>query len=100
VAGGATYAPEGPWTWRFGTAFDEAPQTDPELVTPRIPDEDRVWLSFGANYRLGPGSSLDFGYAHLFVDDVEIDSVEQGNRLRGEFDASVNIFGVQYTGRF
>jgi long-chain fatty acid transport protein len=100
VAAGATYAPEGNWTWRFGTAFDQAPQKDPQLVTPRIPDQDRLWASFGANYRVSANSSLDFGYAHLFVEDVEINSVEQGNRLRGEFDASVDIFGVQYTGRF
>lgn len=100
IALGATYHDGGPWTWRGGIAFDEAPQTDRELVTPRIPDQDRTWLAFGLNYRFSADSSLDFGYAHLFVDDVKIESEEQGNTLRGEFDAAVDIFGIQGNWRF
>lgn len=97
---GVTYHDSGPWTWRGGVAFDEAPQTDPEFNTPRIPDQDRTWLSFGLNYRFSPDRSIDFGYAHLFVDESKIDSTEQGNRLIGEFDATVDIFGVQGNWRF
>lgn len=97
---GTTLRTDGPWTWRAGVAFDEAPQTDASLVTPRIPDQDRTWLAFGFNYRFANDLTLDVGYAHLFVDDVEIDSVSQGNTLRGEFDASVDILALQANWRF
>jgi len=100
LALGATYRTQGAWSWRVGTGYDQAPQTDPSLVTPRIPDQDRAWLGFGSSYRLSPRSTIDFGYAHLFVDEIEINNVEQRNRLKGDFDASVDIFGIQYTGRF
>lgn len=100
VALGATWETGGDWTWRGGLAFDEAPQTDARFVTPRIPDADRTWLSAGFSYALARNRSIDVGYAHLFVDDVSVDSVEQGNRLRGDFEASVDIFGVHSNWRF
>lgn len=92
---GVTFHDRGPWTWRGGVAFDEAPQTDPALQTPRVPDEDRTWLSFGFNYAFSNRASLDFGYSHISVDDVEIDNTEQGNTLTGDFDASVDIVAIQ-----
>lgn len=99
-AAGASFSPDKAWTWRFGVAFDEAPQTDKQHVTPRIPDADRVWVSAGFNYAFSPDTSMDVGYAHLFIDDTQIDSVEQGNQLVGEFKANVNIVGVQGNWRF
>lgn len=99
VAGGASYAVSDYLTWRFGLAFDESPQDDPEFVTPRIPDEDRVWVSAGFNYQFGENASMDVGFAHLFIDDASIDSVEQGTRLTGEFDNTVDIFGLQFNWR-
>ena len=97
---GASFEPEGPWTWRFGLAFDEAPQTDPEYVTVRIPDQDRLWTSVGFRYAFSPSASVDVGYAHIFVDDSQIDKTAQGNRLRGEFDSQADIVGVQANWQF
>ncbi len=99
-AAGASFTPDNAWTWRFGVAFDEAPQTDKQNVSPRIPDADRVWMSAGFNYAFSPDASVDVGYAHLFIDDSKIDAVEQGNQLAGEFKANVNIIGVQGNWRF
>lgn len=93
---GATYSDGGPWTWRGGIAFDEAPQTDPEHQTPRVPDQDRTWLSAGFNYAVSPTASIDFGYTHILVDDIDVDITnDQGHTLTGDFDASVNILAVQ-----
>jgi len=97
---GATYQANEVWTLRAGFAFDEAPQTDAEFVTPRIPDQDRIWLALGLNYVLSDTASVDLGYVHLFVDDAEIDSTEQGNRLLGDFDASADLFSAQLNWRF
>jgi long-chain fatty acid transport protein len=92
---GASYNTRGRSLWRFGVAHDEAPQTAEEFTTPRIPDEDRTWLSIGYRHELSDSASIDVGYAHLFTDDIEIDNTAQGNRLQGRFDASIDIIGVQ-----
>ncbi|MBS3804464.1 MAG: outer membrane protein transport protein [Oleiphilaceae bacterium] len=97
---GASFEPGNRWTWRFGLAYDEAPQTDREFVTPRIPDQDRFWTSVGFNYAFSEAASVDVGYAHLFVDTNEIDKTDQGNRLVGDFDSSADILGAQVNWRF
>lgn len=99
---GTTYRNHDRWTFRAGLARDEAPQTDPALVTPRIPDQDRIWVSAGFNYAFSDVLSLDAGYAHLFVDDTEINSVDPdtGHRVVGNFESSVDILGVQANWRF
>jgi long-chain fatty acid transport protein len=99
---GITLATESPWTWRAGIAFDEAPQTDAEHATPRIPDEDRAWLSIGVNWALSDNLSIDMSYAHLFFDEASITDVDEtsGRRLSGSFDNSVDILGAQVNWRF
>jgi len=92
---GLSYHNGGAWTWRAGIAFDEAPQTSPTLQTPRVPDEDRTWLSFGFNYAFSERATIDFGYAHLFADDIRINNAAQGNTLTGKYDASIDILGIQ-----
>jgi long-chain fatty acid transport protein len=82
---------------RAGVAFDETPVSD-AYRTARIPDEDRTWLAFGAQYRMSPKAMLDVGYAHLFVKDARIDKTETGPvRLTGEYDAAVDILSAQLT---
>lgn len=99
---GTTYSTGGPWTFRAGVARDEAPQTDPTLVTPRIPDQDRTWISAGFNYAFSETLTMDLGYAHLFVDDTAINDVDSqtGHQVVGEFESSVDIVGVQANWRF
>lgn len=98
---GATYQPEGPWQWRMGVALDGAPQTDPEFVTPRVPDADRIWLSGGFNYQWSESLSLDVAYTHIFVDDVSIqDTDDFGHAVAGSFDSAVDIFAVQANWRY
>lgn len=92
---GLSYNDGGDWTWRAGVAFDEAPQTNPNLQTPRIPDEDRTWVAFGFNYAFSKDISVDFGYAHLFAESIEINNASQGNTLIGEYDAAIDILGLQ-----
>lgn len=100
VAAGATYRHNDAWKFRAGIAYDESPVPD-GFRTPRIPDEDRVWLSFGAQYKVSPNGSLDFGYTHIFVDDPDLNltSATAGN-LRGSYDSSVDILAVQYSQGF
>jgi len=96
------YSPE--LLLRTGLAYDESPVSD-EYRTPRIPDNDRLWLSLGASYKLSDSFTLDFAYTHIFIDDTPINDTELttgslagvpvGNTLDGEYDASVDLFALQ-----
>lgn len=96
---GANYRMSDKITLRTGVAYDETPVSD-AFRTARVPDESRTWLAFGAQYRLSSNSALDFGYAHLFVKDAQINKIESGVTLAGEYDASVDILSAQFTHNF
>ena len=72
---GAEYRHDQTWTFRSGVALDETPVPNDNQRSPRVPDADRIWLSFGTTYRYSPDITFDFGYAHLFVDDPKLDNV-------------------------
>lgn len=104
AAVGTRYRMDNNWTWRFGLAYDQTPVAD-DNRTPRMPDGDRTWLSFGGRYNLDDNSAIDFGYAHLFVkkvtinDDADSTANVYGNLL-GRYKSSVDILGVQYSVSF
>lgn len=92
---GLTYAHNATWTFRAGIAYDESPISD-EFRTARIPGEDRKWIALGASYKYSDHITIDAGYSHLFVSDPSLDeTTEQGYTLKGDYDASVDILGVQ-----
>jgi long-chain fatty acid transport protein len=106
---GANYRMSGPWTLRFGVAYDQTPTND-TFRNPRVPDESRTWLALGAQYRISKAGAIDVGYAHLFFDDPSINmsgppvitpaqAAGRGS-LRGNFDAKVDILSVQYRHMF
>lgn len=97
---GGTYTGFGSTTLRAGVAYDESPISSPETTTPRVPDGDRTWVTLGATFGLSDTSSIDVGYAHLFVDGVDVNDTRQGNTLRGEFDPTVDIVSVAGNWRF
>ena len=90
------------WTSRIGVAYDQSPVSD-AYRTARVPDNNRKWLSLGGQYKFSKASSLDFGYAHLFVSDASINmdgtTTASGN-LVGTYKNSVDILSVQYTHSF
>lgn len=92
---GLTYIHNDKWTFRGGIAYDESPISD-KYRTPRIPGEDRKWVALGASYKYSDHMSVDAGYTHIFVSDPKINDVNSsGYVLKGDFDASVDILGVQ-----
>jgi len=107
---GATYKYSESWLLRSGVAFDQTPVPNAQLRTARIPDADRTWLSFGANYKFNKKLNFDFGYAHLFVDNPDINSSDAYDpttglntgfhRLKGSYDAAVDILSAQVNWRF
>jgi len=87
--------------FRAGLAYDKEAISD-QFRTARIPGNDRKWVSLGANWKVSPSSSLDVGYAHLFISDASINKNEgAGNgKLTGTYDGSVDILSAQYTHNF
>ena len=64
---------------RGGIGFEKSPITD-GVRTPRLPDNDRTWLSVGATYQWIQKLSFDFAYSHLFVKATPINiSAASGN---------------------
>ena len=109
AAVGASYKYNEQWTLRGGLAFDETPTKSPELRIASLPDEDRLWLTLGAGLQYSKNLSFDFGYAHLFIDDTDINSEDAiispapgvaNHNLNGEYEASVDIVSAQLNWAF
>ncbi|NBB69790.1 MAG: hypothetical protein GVY33_05635 [Alphaproteobacteria bacterium] len=105
VAVGGEYRPRDDLTLNAGIAFDQSP-IDDAFRTPRIPGNDRTWLSLGVAWTPRPGVSVGGGYSHLFVADGDVDldgaPTDRGGRgtLRGRYDNAVDILTVYGTLRF
>ncbi len=101
---GATYQYNDALRLRCGVAYDQTPIPDSAHRTPRIPGEDRTWVTLGTGYKFSDRFSGDFAYAHLFVDDSKLDLSLADNpsagSLVGSSENSVDIASVQLTYSF
>jgi long-chain fatty acid transport protein len=102
---GANYQYSDALKLRFGVAFDEGAATKAINRQTTLPDADRTWLSFGAKYTLSKASSIDFGYAHIFIKDVKTArEVYSGatllHTIRGKWDQSADYLSAQYNHTF
>ncbi len=68
---GANYKINPQTKLRFGIALDQTPTKD-ETRTPRLPDQDRTWAALGVQFRPSKTGILDFGYAHEFIKDANV----------------------------
>lgn len=97
---GATYRPAKTWALRLGAAYDQSPVPNSKR-TPRIPDNDRLWLSVGGSYQPTPRVTVNVGYSHIFVTDssIKLSASDPGSRVRGnlagDFNNHIDLFGVQ-----
>ncbi|HET7201061.1 MAG TPA: outer membrane protein transport protein [Burkholderiales bacterium] len=103
VGVGAVHRYDDAWSIKMGLAYDQTPVNDTDR-TARLPDNNRLWLSAGGQYRLSKTGTLDFGYAHLFIKDAPINQTNPatagGGQLVGTYKGSVDILGVQLAHRF
>jgi long-chain fatty acid transport protein len=89
---------------KAGIAYDEE-AIDDKYRTPRIPGNDRKWLTIGAGWKATPNTKFDFGYAHLFISDAKINqnlSTEVPSKawVKGDYDGSVDMLSLQVTHNF
>lgn len=81
-----------------GAAYEKSPVPD-GTRTPRIPDDDRIWLSIGADYEPWDGVNLGAAFTHVFVDDSTINlSPESASDVRGtltgDVETSIDILSL------
>ena len=94
VSVGAAYQATDKLALRAGTAFDKTPTTD-RYRTARVPDGNRYWLAIGASYTVVPRTTVDFGYAHVFVDSSKIrETSATRDVLSGSYDSRIDIFSI------
>lgn len=97
---GVDYHLDNQWTLRAGVAMDKTPTRD-ATRDPRVPDGDRRWLSIGAGYKVSDDLRFDIGYAHLWVDNGDINHVSATfSTLVGTFESSGNLLSVSGQYRF
>ena len=71
VSVGGEYDVSPALTLRAGTMFDRTP-TNPQYLTTRVPDGDRVWLTGGATWNVSQMMALNLSYAYTFVEKANI----------------------------
>ena len=102
-AWGAAYKASEAWKIKFGIAYDRTPTTNSDRSA-RVPDNDRVWLSIGGQWKPTRDSAVDFGYAYLYLRDPSINQTKTlptgTATLRGRYDDSGHVLGVQYSQGF
>ena len=99
---GGKYQLNPEWNLRAGIAYDQTPVPNDQSRTLTVPDNDRLWLSFGARWQMNKAASLDMGYAHIFMDDSKIErtvnfpgTTTRAQVVQGNVETSINIFSVQ-----
>jgi long-chain fatty acid transport protein len=104
---GAEYMWDERLTLRGGIGYEISPITD-QVRTPRLPDNDRFWLSVGASWKVFKGVHFDLAYSHLWVKDPTINiTAASGNpwfngsvSYVGDVDAHVDIISGALVWRF
>jgi long-chain fatty acid transport protein len=71
LSGGVEYQWSPRLALRGGGGFERSPITDTTRGT-RLPDHDRIWLSFGATYNWNERLALEIGYSHVFGADRDV----------------------------
>lgn len=104
IALGANYLYNDKVKFRVGIASDEGVVDDAHR-TARLPDADRIWYSFGVQYKPNKETALDVGYTYVkankaTVSDLVSSAAPGLGRLNGEFDSNVQILGVQFSQNF
>jgi long-chain fatty acid transport protein len=103
---GANYKWTPDFMLKMGVAYDRSPVPSATHRTVFLPDSDRYWLSLGGKYRMSKATTLDAGYAHIFMADADtfrnkrVGAAGAQGIVSGSYRSSVNILSVQLTYSF
>jgi len=98
---GASYKPDEKRVYRFGLALDETIIPSAALRPASSPGNDRLWVSLGYGYKASKEIQYDIGYAHLFIDDSNINNAHAlFGTINGRYEQSADILSVQVSWNF
>ena len=112
---GANYKLNDAWMLRAGVAIDATPVPDNSKRHPALPDSDRKQVSFGANWKLTPNSSIDLAYTFMKFDSASTtyknacsplapagagSCTGNGETTVGTWDTRMHLLGVAYNYKF
>lgn len=102
VALGANYRHSPKWLFKAGVSYDQTPVPGSGLRPTSLPDSDRIWLSVGVQYKFTEQSTIDIGYAHIFMRKPYIDNSSDAAKgtVTGSYAAAIDMVGVQLSHRF
>lgn len=106
IAVGANYKYSDTLKLKMGVAYDQTPVKSESTRLVSMPDNDRIWFSFGSQFQLANNSVVDLGIAYLYVRDAKINnnqsSVGTSDRgtVNGTYKDSGLILGAQYSVKF
>ena len=83
---------------RTGAAYDWSP-TPADTVSPRAPNNDRMYAGVGLSYQYSKDLKLDFGYQYIKFKEVTIALAGGNNVPRGTLDAKVNLYANVFMGQ-
>lgn len=86
---------------RTGVALDNTPVPDKYSRSPRTPDTNRKWISFGLGYAFSPTMQMDLAYTHIAADKADVHYTnDDKNTLIGQYHSEVNIFSAQMVWKY
>ncbi|GAB2182361.1 outer membrane protein transport protein [Denitratisoma sp. agr-D3] len=105
VALGGTYKYSDDWKLKLGIAYDQTPVKGEATRLVSLPDNDRLWLSVGGQWKATKESTLDVGLTYLYVKDAKINNNQttanpSRGQITGTYEDSGWILGAQYSSRF
>jgi len=110
VALGANYQYNDAWKLKFGLAYDQTPVKGASTRLTAMPDNDRVWFSFGTQWTPDKASRLDLGVSYIYVQDNKINNNQSATaippitpsrgQVTGDYNANIWLLGAQYSMSF
>ncbi|CAG4884909.1 Long-chain fatty acid transporter [Georgfuchsia toluolica] len=103
LALGANYKMREDLKLKFGVAYDETPVKNASTRLVSLPDNNRIWLSFGTQWKPVKDSALDVGAAYLIMQDASINNNQAAagrGQVTGTYKDSSWLLGVQYSASF
>lgn len=102
VAVGMTYQWSSDIKLKSGFAYDTS-AIPSEYRTARIPTEDRIWWTVGANWQVNQDWSLDFAYGHMWVNDASVEEFEynvnderfNNARFSADYETDAHLLSMQ-----
>jgi long-chain fatty acid transport protein len=82
-------------------SYDQSPIRSRDLRPTSLPDNDRISVALGVQYRFNQHATVDVGYEHLFFHSHINNATDPAKgTVKGDFRTAADLVGVQVSYRF